>query len=244
MGHMKCAECGLDLQKVAILDLDDSFRCNNCGSVRVQGWVINKIAEGGELKITRMAKSSGNAVPGRRLACPEDGNPLVLAADGEMPPDVPVWKCEKCKWWWIPGDNIFEVKHAFDVKREYNKRWKKGNPISGFALPVVLTMVLTIGLGAAVMVVRDQFVISTEAVSLVGRVMVGYSDGKAEVRFVNKGELGMVAYKRVGDEDWQQARVVNQGEWSLIVIEGVQPGEKIWLSFGQQVKQVTVGSPL
>lgn len=224
--------------------MDDSYRCANCGSVRIQGWVINRIAEGGELKIVPLAKSSGSPVPGRRLACPEDGNWLVLSSDGEMPPDVAAWKCEKCKWWWIPGDNIFDIKHAFDVKREYNQRWKKGNPISGFALPVVLTMVLTTGLGAAVMVVRDQFVISTEAVSLVGRVMVGYNDGKAEVRFVNKGELGMVAYKRSEDEEWQQARVVNQGEWSLIVIDGVKPGEKIWLSFGQQIKQVTVGSPL
>jgi hypothetical protein len=241
---MKCPECGLDLHQVSIIGIDDSFRCGNCGSVRIQGWVINRIAEGGELKIVPMGKSSGKVVPGRSLACPEDGAWLTMSSGGELPPDVPVWQCGKCKWWWVPGDNIFDVEHAFDVKREYNRRWKKGNPISGFALPVVLTMVLTIGLGVAVMAVRDQFVIQTEAVSLVGKVVVIYNEGKAEIRFVNKGNLGMVAYKREKDVEWQQASIVNQGEWSLIVIESVRPGEKIWLSFGQQVKQVTVGKEL
>lgn len=241
---MKCAECGMDLQPISIFGIDDSFRCGSCGSLRVQGWVINKLAEGDDLKIAPTGKSGGSNTPGRSLACPEDGTWLSMPGNNDLPPDVPVWRCGKCKWWWIPGDNIFDIKYAFDVKREYNQRWKKGNPISGFALPIVLTMVLTIGLAGAVMAVRDQFVIQTEAVSLIGNVMVIYNNGNAEVRFVNKGDLGMVAYKRESDIEWQQATVVGQGEWSLIVIEKVNPGEKIWLSFGQQVKQVTVGKEL
>jgi len=244
LGAVKCPECGLDLHKVSILGIDDSFRCANCGSIRMAGWVINRIAEGEELKVVPTGKAGGKTAPGRSLACPEDGGWMVESSGGELPPDVPVWQCGKCKWWWVPGDNVFDLKHAFEVKREYNQRWRKGSPITGFALPVVLTMILTIGLGMAVMSVRDRTLIQTQAESNIEQVVVIYSNGKAEVRFISKGDPGVVAYKRQTDTEWIQVSPVKIAEWSRFEVDGVTPGEKIWVSFGVEIRQMTVGKEL
>lgn len=239
--NMKCPECGNELHGVSLVGLDDSTRCGQCGGSRIPGWVINKIAEGNELKITPIGRSAESSVPGKSVLCPEDGTPMNIANETELPPDVYVWQCSKCKWWWVPGDNIFDIKQAFEVKREYMRRWKKKNPITSFALPVVLTMLLTVGLSVGVLAIRDRVGVTSQAAG-VSKVVVSYQDGgKAEVRFRTNGDVGVVAYKRESDAEWITATVVTQGDWRMIEVADVKMGEVIWLSFGQEVKRVTVG---
>lgn len=205
------------------------------------GWVVNAIADGKDLRIKTQdlrEKKQGT----EKLACPVDGSILVREGGENLPSQVPAWRCRKCNWWWLPGDGVFELKRAFEVKAEYWRIWKRRGPMN-FALPVVLTIVLLIGLGAMVVAVRNSQQIGTAAASsVVGRIVVMYlGENRAEMRFRTKGELETVWYKREMDDQWQEALVLSEGEWRAIMISGVNPGEELWLSIGGKVWRLTIG---
>ena len=237
---MKCVDCQGELTKISITGVDESWRCGNCGGIQVAGWVINKLAEKGELGIDRI--DSKPETGDHKYACLTDGEKMVREESEELPVGVAIYKCEKCKNRWLPGNSVFDLAEAFKVKNEYQQRWKKRSSWIGFVLPVVLTVVLTVGLVGAVAGIGQRLGIGTRAATVVGRVSVLYSqEGKAEVRFRSAEPVGVVSYKRERDLEWQAASVMASGDWQVVVIDGVSLGEKLWLAFGQDVRQVKIG---
>lgn len=238
---MNCPDCGGNLKPTGIVGVDNSFRCEKCGGVRVMGWVINKISEDGLLKISPMKVNMFNESSGNMPVCPEDKLVMVGQSGEELPPEVPVWKCGKCGWWWLPGDTVFELGAAYDVKREYAKRWKKPSPFKTFAMPVVLSVLLFAGLAVGNRVVRRNNLtrsLDTGVEQLSVRYKAG---GRAEVKFTSRVEVGTIVYRIQDDQQWQMAAVVKQGEMSVVELDGVSPGDIVWLSIGQEVRKVTVG---
>ncbi len=239
---MKCPDCGHELEKTVVVGLDDSYRCVNCGGVRLQGWVINQVAEGNEIKIPRISSEGVMTASGGSLRCPEDGSWLSTSKDADMPEGLGAWRCEKCNWWWLPGNNLFELADAFGIKREYMKKWHRREMVGSLVLPVIFSVVgiLILGLGMYAVRLKTDSTMS-RAAALTGKLFVYYVDGRAEIHFRSGENLQGVSFKRDGDTEWQAAVVVKKGEWQVLVIDGVSGGDKIWLSLGGEVRQITVG---
>jgi hypothetical protein len=175
------------------------------------------------------------------MLCPEDGGRLALAEGDNLPGKVELWKCEKCKKWWMPGNAIFDLAGAFAIKKEYLKTWKKKNNLSAYALPVVLTLVLVLGLGMILRQVRLRQMWLTQAAVVQSTTVRYLGDGRAEIKLVVNGDLGVVEFRPEGEAEWRSAAVVSQGEWQVAVISGVAPGQKFLLRWNGGVVQMTVG---
>jgi hypothetical protein len=239
---VKCPDCGGELKQTELVAIDKSLRCITCGGVWTEGWVINEIAAGKAVDV-------GYKKPGKEIneaeipVCPTDGGRMSREEGDNFPGRVKLWRCHKCNWWWLPQNNIFDLKQAYEVKTEYQRLWNKGKKVSSLVLPVVLTVVLLLGLGGVVAAVRHSQQITTEAASAVsGRIMVMYlGDSRVQIRFMATREVDSVMYKRDTDELWEEALVLSEGDWKVIVISGVNPGERLWLSVAGQVWKLTAG---
>jgi hypothetical protein len=240
---VKCPDCGLVLVKTAVVGLDDSYRCGNCGGVWVKAWVINEIAGEpyNDLKISKLGHEPLKNTD--KPKCPADGEWLALSQGDTLPPDITIWECGKCKCRWLPSDSVFDLASAFRVKAEFNKRWRKTEPVTSFALPVVLTVVLALGLGVAVVSVRKQQDVNISAGSaVVGKPTVIFmGEGKAEIRFKTAGDLQTALVKRQGDSEWLPIYVLDEGAWKALRVDGINLGEKILVSLDQKVWQLTIG---
>lgn len=236
---MHCPSDGVEMGQTAIVGMDKSWRCERCGGCWIEGWVINKIAEGGRLTIEdRKLKTEYRHI--KELLCPEDGAKMVRGL-GDLPDDIVMWKCDKCRKWWLPGETIFSVKQAFDVWREYQRLWKKRSGFTSFALPVVLTLVLVLGLGMVIREVGRRQTLTTLA-AVVEKSEVRYlGSGRVEVRLLVFGDLGQVEYRRFGERTWRTAPVVATGGWQVAMVEGVEPGEKFLIRWNGATVQLTVG---
>lgn len=240
-GNMVCPDCGGKLIKIGIVGVDNSFRCEKCGGVWVMGWVINQIAEDGQLKIFPKGSTAVQIAGGKMPMCPEDQLVMSGQSGEELPPELPVWKCGKCGWWWLPGDTVFELKAAYDAKREYAKRWKKPSPFKTFALPVILSVLFIVGLVVGNKAMQQRSLIKSQAAGIDQLTVMYKESGRAEVKFVSRVNIETIVYRLQDAQQWQMATVVKQGDVSVVEIEGVSPGDSLWLSIGQEVRQVTVG---
>lgn len=237
---MKCPSDGHEMKKTTAVSIDNSYQCEKCGGYWVEGWVINKIAENGELKIESGEFKKDNTHTGE-LRCPEDTSLLGIGGGGELPEGIAMYRCEKCKKWWLPDNSIFDLAAAFAVKKEYQKTWRKKSDFSAYTLPVVLTAVLVLGLGMILRQVQLRQMWLTQA-AVVKNTDVRYlGDGRAEIKLLVSGDLGVVEYRLQGADLWLPAPVVSQGEWQVAVISGVLPGEKFLLRWNKGVVQMTVG---
>src|SRR3972149_10217904 len=138
---MKCPDCGQDLVETPVTNIDKSFRCESCGGFWVEGWVVNRVAEGQmrELpeikpKIEKFGQKSNN--------CPMDGSPLFGNTSEQIPPEVVAVKCSHCGWWWFGVDNLFKFKKAYAAKMNYLKWWKGRKEVTMLAMPAILVLVL------------------------------------------------------------------------------------------------------
>ena len=240
---MKCPGCTKETAKVSVLGMDESWRCPGCGGVWTVGWVINSLAEGKGLRIEEVKIKNGNKKAADKYLCPEDGSLLQKGEGDGLPQVVEMWKCGKCKHWFLPGNSIFELAKAFEVKAEYRRLWKRGGPVTAFVLPVVLTVVMVLGLGMIVAVIQSRQQIQSVAASPVsGKISVVYlGDNRAEIRFMTRGEIETALYRREQDDQWQEAMMLSQGQWKAIIVSGVNLGEKLWLSLDERVFRLTVG---
>jgi len=241
---VKCPDCGMVLVKTVVVGLDDSYRCGNCGGVWVKAWVINAMAGEpyNELKIAGLGRESVKNPDNPK--CPTDNSWLVSGSGETLPPDIPMWQCGKCKCWWLPGDSVFDLADAFRIKAEFTKRWRKNSPVTSMALPVVLTVILVVGLGIAVMMVRNQQQVQVSAGTVVTQnpELVMIDNGRAEIRFKTAGDLQAALIKRDTDILWTPAYVMNEGEWKVIMADGVKPGDRIWVLLDQKVWRLTAGN--
>lgn len=237
--NMHCPDDGKEMVGTDVVTLDKSWRCRACGGCLVDGWVINAIAGGKPLKITEM--ENRKIVIKNETWCPEDGMGMFRGGGDNLPDEVEIWKCEKCKKWWLPGNSIFELARAFGVRKEYLHTWGKKRDLSVFALPVVLTIVLLLGLGMILNQVRLRQLWQTQA-AVVRSTNVRYlGNGQAEVKLSVSGDLGVVEFRLEGEDIWQPAPVVSQGEWQVAVVNGVVPGDKFLLRWNKGVVLLTVG---
>ena len=238
---MKCPADGQEMTLTAMAGIDNSYRCGGCGGCWTEGWVINKIAEGGELKIEdRKSKTEGGKKG--ELHCPEDGKTLGLGSGGgEMPEGVEVYKCEKCRKWWLPGNTIFDLAKAFAIKKDYLRAWKRKSDLSVYTLPVVLTAVLVLGMGMILRQVQLRQMMLTQAAVVKNTTVRYLGNGKAEIKLLVSGDLGVVEYRPEGEAGWRQAAAVSQGEWQVAVIDNVRPGQKFLLRWNRGIVQMTVG---
>ncbi len=228
---------------MSVLGMDESFRCGSCGGVWTVGWVINSLAEGKGLRIEEAKIKGGGKKMAEKYLCPDDGSSLLSGEGDGLPQVVEMWKCGKCKHWFLPGNSIFELTKAFEVKAEYRRLWKRGGPATAFVLPVVLTAVLILGLGMIVTAIQNRQQLQSVAASPVtGKISVVYlGDNRAEIRFMTSGEIEIALYKRERDDQWQEAMMLSQGQWKAIIVSGVNLREKLWLSLDGRVFRLTVG---
>lgn len=237
---MVCRDCGGELKETNVVGMDKSFRCDKCGGCWVEGWVINAMAEGKETKITKY-EIRDKRYDLDKFNCPGDGSNMVKFESEEMPVGVNIFRCEKCKKMWIPGDEIFNLAKAFEIKRNYQNIWKKKGDLRNFALPIVLTLVLVAGLGMVNRQVGNRQLWMTEAVNISKTELRFLGDGKVEIKLITKDDLGQIEYRLNGSEIWLTAPVVTQGEQKVAIAEGLKPGDKFLIKVNGKIFQVTVG---
>lgn len=238
---MKCPEDGGELEQEQLLGLDKSYRCKKCGGCLIEGWVINAMAEGKKLVANSKEFIVHSQARKQEFNCPADEGKLMRSESEELPSEVEMWKCEKCKKWWLPGNSIFDLEKAFEVRQEYQQMWKKKRTINSFALPIVLTLVLAVGLGMVIRQVGLRQMWMSEA-AIIQRSEIRYvGAGRVEIRLLVKGDLGQVEYRKPGESEWKTAPVVTQGEWRVAVAEGLKPNDKFLLKWNGKIVQVTVG---
>jgi len=224
---MKCPDCGVELGKAAVLGNDDSFRCPDCGGFWVQGWVVNKVAEEGikadykPLKKSRMEGTTRN--------CPTDNVVLMKPEGGEQfPPEVGVYKCKDCHWWWVAGDDMFTLDEAFKARRSYFQMWKQKQNWATWALPVVAVLVLAIGLAGVVQVTRMGTQWGLRAGSTVRNYTAIYSgSGVAIVSFQTNEKITSIEFMKVGMPGWDAMGVEELGGGKYQVrLEGLEEGQE------------------
>jgi hypothetical protein len=213
--------------------------------VWVKAWVINALAGDPyiDIRITKYNVQGEIKEKVENLKCPVDGSWLTLSIKDTLPPDVPLWKCDKCNCWWLPGNSVFDLGEAFRVKAEFTKRWRKNKPAVSLFMPVVLTVILGIGLGVIVAMIRNQQEVNISARSVVVGMptVIFLGNSKAEIRFRTAGDLQSAMIKREKDSGWTSAYVMDEGDWKVIMVNGIKLGEKIWVSLDLQVWQLTIG---
>jgi len=236
---VKCPTDGEEMKQCQVVGIDNSLRCEKCGGCWVEGWVINSLAEGKEIKINsyQEAEIFGEG----EVRCPEDASKMGIGGGNDLPEGVNAWKCEKCKKWWLPGNSIFDLAAAFAVKKEYLKTWKRRSDTSVYALPVILTLVMVFGMGVILRQIHLRQLWQTQAAIVRNSTVRYLGESKAEIKMLVSGDLGVVEYRLEGEPDWEQAPVVSQGEWQVAVIEGIQPGQKFLLKWNRGIVQMQVG---
>lgn len=151
---MKCPSCGSELTGASVIGTDNSWRCGNCGGVWAAAWVVNQIAEGKELMIK---SEKTEKLTGGKNVCPADGE-TILSLPADSPEGVNCWSCVRCGWWWFDGDEIFEFRHAWEIKRGYVKTWERKGKWPQWVWPAIAFVLLTIGVmaGLALVKIRQQ----------------------------------------------------------------------------------------
>lgn len=144
---MDCPSCGSELRKSSVTGLDESFRCDTCGGVWMAAWAVNRIAGGEKIVIRRERKQ---ILVGGGNRCPTDE--VSLSTPEDLPYGINAWQCQKCKWWWLAGDEVFRLAEAFAKKRLALARNRR--PVA-FALPALAALVILLaGLAVALQLVQ------------------------------------------------------------------------------------------
>lgn len=222
---MKCPDCGQNLVETPVTNIDKSFRCENCGGFWVEGWVVNRVAEG-QMREFPEVKPDVSKFTGKTDKCPVDHNPLFGDSSDQIPPEVVAVKCSHCGWWWFGGDNLMKFKKAHEAKASYLKWWKGKKEVTMLALPAVLMLVMVVGLvGGVVSISRRQEAGVTA--SVVNEYQAKYlGNGVEQIRFRTDKEIGFVSLRKLSEEVWGPVEVANLGDgWYEARITGLEESE-------------------
>ena len=221
---MTCPDCGQNLLETQVTNIDKSYRCENCGGFWVEGWVVNRVAEG-QMRELPVVKAEVSKFEGKSNRCPVDHSALFGDSSDQIPPEVAAVKCSHCGWWWFGADNLFKFKKAHEAKANYLKWWKGGREVTMLALPAVLVLVMAVGLvGGVVSLNRKQSTGVTAAE--VSEYKAEYLGGGNElVRFRTEKELSWVSFRKLTDEVWGPVEVVRKDDgWYEISLSGLEEG--------------------
>ncbi len=203
---MKCPDCGGEMTHLAVMGLDDSFRCGGCGGVWMAGWVVNRMAQNGadSLVIDRMDKG---IMVGGDGNCPTDAMSLLQPSD--IPGGINCFKCGKCGWWWFSADEVFKFRDAFQARVNYFSFWKKKSELAAYALPALAVVGLFVGLiGSTVLVGQRQSAETAASVGVKWFNAVNSGVGVVETTFASSIVVSQIEY-RVAD---------GVSEWVSVVV--------------------------
>jgi hypothetical protein len=219
---MKCPDCGQELAEISVTGFDKSRRCENCGGVFLEGWVVNRVAEG-QMKQLPEVKANIEKFEGKTNQCPADKTPLFGYTGDDVPPEVLALKCSHCGWWWFPMTNLWKFKRAYEAKSNYLKFWRKKSDMAVFALPVLIVVVLAVTLGITVANITRQQTVGTRASAGAEEFRAAYlGDGREEVRFKVDKLPNLVLVKRLQDDVWGPVEVEVAGEgWYRVMLNDI-----------------------
>lgn len=227
---MKCPDCGNTLVKTAVVGFDESFRCESCGGVWMTGWVINRIAQVSEEKFVierKNAPPAGGGATGGNGTCPTDGSKLFIPGGEELPSQVTIRKCNKCGWWWLPDDQVFELQRAYSLRRDYMQTWNTKPRWQTMVWPAIISLVLTIGLvGGVGLVARRQQASIGATVGISNWSVTYLGGGKALVNFDSGLSVSVLQYKNKSQENWLEVPAICQGSKCTATLTGLTTGEE------------------
>ncbi len=223
---MRCPDCGNNLVKTAVVGFDESHRCENCGGVWLTGWVLNRIAQNPEENFTIEKKGVSGAMGGNG-SCPTDGNKLFVPGGEELPVGVQIQKCNKCGWWWLPDDQIFGLRQAYSLRKDYMKVWNSKPRWQALVWPALISVVLTAGLvgGVSLTVQRQQASIGA-SVGITNWSVTSLGVGTALVNFDSGLGLSSLQYKSQNESTWHEVPASCQGQKCMATLTGLVPGEE------------------
>jgi hypothetical protein len=169
--------------------------------------------------------------------CPTDGAKLDLYTGKQVPKDMPVYRCETCKWWWWPADTLFKFKGHQEESIQQAKSKASGQTfaLAAFLLPVMGLLVMVVGLGAGLNLLKNRQQVAVPAAESVRNFTATYvGDGIVLVRFETDTPLDIIEYREVGEGMWIEelvAPVVNRLGGYEVRIGKLGPGRyevKIW----------------
>jgi len=220
---MKCPDCQGMLGRVSLTGFDESYRCQVCGGFWMQSWVVNKVVMEDMSQWSRLGTAPGGDLKTNK--CPADGDDLSGVDPIQIPERVRASKCDKCGWWWFPGDNLFDFKVAQVARVNYFKWWGKPGEMAKLVLPAVMVMLLTVGLGVGLTVVRSQTGWAVPAMVEVKEVKIDrIAGGTAVISFRAAKFTGPAEYAPKGSTVWQQVKTTFQEGKYIVRIEGLELG--------------------
>lgn len=200
---MTCPDCGGELKGVPLGnagDTSESFRCYTCGGFLLSTWLANRINS--RMLINFDMHTGVELIKGNNT-CPRDGTPLNRFTGESAPANLQIMRCDKCAWWWFPGNNLFAFKPAQEAKVAYFKSWGMAASLSALLLPVMTLVIMVVGTAIGVNMLKYQQKTGVNASSEVYDVYVGYiGSGQALVSFKSKTKLETIDYKKIEDTSW------------------------------------------
>lgn len=220
---MKCPDCQGILGRVSLTGFDESYRCQACGGFWMQSWVVNKVVMEDMSQWSRLGMTAGSDLKTNK--CPADGEDLSGVDPTQIPERVRASKCDKCSWWWFPGDNLFDFKVAQVARVNYFKWWGKPGELARLAMPAVMVVLLTVGLGVGLTVIRSQTGLMVPAAVEASDVRIEkIAGGTAVISFRAARYTGQVEYALKGTSVWKQVKTTLQEGKYLVRIEGLELG--------------------
>lgn len=238
---MKCPDCDRRLLETAVVDMDHSFRCESCGGTWVAPWVVNRVAEGETVTISPREVARGGLQMGT-ATCPEDQVKLVAVSTEQVPYDLRVLKCDKCGWWWFPGNDLFLFQDAYEVKRNYYRMWRKPELLK-WVLPALAVLVLVVGLSGGVALVKNSSQTTIGASVGVTQFSVTYlGESRELVAFKTERIIETVEQRKVGELNWEQVPVKWQGGEYVVRLTNLEYGAEYEVRILGKIYTFTVGS--
>jgi hypothetical protein len=189
----------------------------------MQSWVVNKVVMEDMSQWSRLGMTADGDLKTNR--CPADGNELTGVDPTQVPERVKAGKCDKCSWWWFPGDNLFDFKVAQVARVNYFKWWGRPGEMAKLVLPAVMVVILTVGLGVSLAAIRSQTGWGVPAATEVSSIKIEkISGGTAVIGFQVDKFVGSVEYALKGSTVWNQVKTTFQEGKYLVRIEGLELG--------------------
>lgn len=176
---MLCPECNHQLLPVsikgAITDTTIDF-CDHCHGIWTDEGETNYLDLKGLLTIKNGYPTDFNKEDMPEYACPKDRTRLARFNAESVPPDVYIFRCDKCRGNWFPRGSLFEFKQAQNSKLDYFKRWKIPlHSIYAVLLPVLVLVILGTGFWVTFFGIKQTQQTQTQAKDLISEPLILHS---------------------------------------------------------------------
>lgn len=227
---MKCPDCGSILTELSIQE-HVLHRCFKCGGFWVDSGTANMIKSEDLVQWRRIGSLSPMFSSGGKGLCPADNSKLERFVGYEMPPNLPVKRCDRCGKWWFPADTLFNYKPAAQASIDALKRWGLTPLVRSYLLPAVTVIMMAVGTAVGVNLVHLRQQAQIAASIGLTRFSANYTGLGAEmILFKAEKPVTAVRYQLSSGGEWKNVSVELIAGYYVGKITGLAEGKNYTVS--------------